>query len=56
MKENLLKGKLESRKSIDSLAKKLNLSCVGTRDQVVERIKSCSYKSIKNALYEGTQI
>lgn len=49
MKENLIKKHCTSRRKIDRIAKNLGLSANGSRADVLNRIKSCSYSQIVKA-------
>jgi len=52
MKANLIKTNLTTRKKIDQVAKLLNLSAIGSRQEVLNRIEKSSYSQIKKAIHE----
>jgi len=48
MKQNLIIQICTSRKRIDQLAINLGLSKIGSREQVIQKIKEQSFSAIKN--------
>jgi len=50
MKNNLIKQYCTTRSKIDDLALTLKLSCIGSRESVLNRIRTASYKDLKDAI------
>lgn len=53
MKDKLIENHLTTRVKIDKVAVKLNINSVGSRIDIVNKIKECSYSAIKNAINEA---
>lgn len=50
MKEQLIKKYLQTRASIESVLKRNNICSVGSREELVKRVRFMSYSQLKKSL------